>query len=804
MPRQGAGRIDVEALKSRLLSQAEHFVTSWIPAGKKGGEYIKFGGVDGAAGHSAWVNIRTGAWRDEADPDCAGGDLISLFAALRCGGDNGRALLELAAELGMLPAVRKAAEDAPMAKDVPTPSARPAGATKPEWTPLSPVPADAPDYRTQWGHFARGTPAMHWEYRDGAGRLMHVVCRFEASDGTKDVQPLSYCQGNHGVRAWRYKAALEPRPLYGLDRLHSERAPNAAAREVIVVEGEKCADALHAVLGAPVVSWSGGANAAKKADWSPLKGCRVVCWPDADAKVDKRTGLLLDIERQPGMQAMRAVEQACFALGCEVSIVDIGAPGDRPDGWDCADAIAEGWGRAELLAFMGNVMPSRAAPAPAPAGIHAKPSPSVAAPPEADQAWHGRLIWRGDRPRECVPNVIEVMQHHPVWVGVIAYNEFSDRVVKLRPPPYDKLGISARISDEWGDVDDTRAATWIAQNERFVPSSAMVAEAVNVVARSNAFHPVLQYLQGLKAWDQTARLDFWLSDHLHVADCEYSRLVGRWFLMGMVARVLQPGVKFDYCLVLEGKQGRMKSTALRILAGEWFSDIELDLANKDAMSNIRGKWLHEFGEMGSIARSESQRQKSFLSRQFDEFRPVYGRREIRCPRQLVFAGTTNEWQWNKDPTGGRRFWPLEVPDEINIEGLNSIRDQLFAEAYARVLAGERFWPTGQEQRELFDPEQLAREVPNSFTEILSRWLTDKANAYVEFTLADAIQSGLKIEAKGITRDIETRAGMALHKLGCEKFERRSAAIRHWYKRPPRNAASSRLDMGAAQHQGIGA
>lgn len=235
---------------------------------------------------------------------------------------------------------------------------------------------------------------------------------------------------------------------------------------------------------------------------------------------------------------------------------------------------------------------------------------------------------------------------------------------------------------------------------------------------------------------------------------------------------------------------------MRILAGEWFSDTELDLANKDSMSAIGGKWLHEFGEMGSIARSESQRQKSFLSRQFDEYRPVYGRREIRRPRQLVFAGTTNEWNWQKDPTGGRRFWPVAITHEVNVEALREARDQLFAEAYARVLAGERFWPTGDEQRELFDPEQLSREAPNTFAELLAGWLGDWQTP-AEFTMADACVKGLKLDAKGITRDIETRVGQALAKLGCERFERRTAAVRYWYRRPPRAVSG---EGGATVHE----
>jgi len=268
----------------------------------------------------------------------------------------------------------------------------------------------------------------------------------------------------------------------------------------------------------------------------------------------------------------------------------------------------------------------------------------------------------------------------------------------------------------------------------------------------------------------------------NVEDTDYTRLVSRWFLIGMCNRVINPGCKFDYCLVLEGKQGRMKSSALRALAGEWFSDTELDLAHKDAMSAIRGHWLHEFGEMGSIARTESMRQKSFLSRQVDEFRPSYGRREIRCPRQLVFAGTTNEWQWNKDPTGGRRFWPVAIPDEVNVKGLEAERDNLLAEAYSLAMAGERFWPTADEQRDIFDPVQLMRESSEAYVEILGAWAATLVASEREFSLTTAIMTGLKIDAKSITRDIQTRVGQALAKLDYERFEKRTGPVRFLYKK----------------------
>src|SRR6185437_412992 len=111
--------------------------------------------------------------------------------------------------------------------------------------------------------------------------------------------------------------------------------------------------------------------------------------------------------------------------------------------------------------------------------------------------------------------------------------------------------------------------------------------------------------------------------------------------------------------------------------GDYFGDTDLNLDNKDSMIALRGKWLYEFAEMGSLARAEAARQKSFISRQEDEFRPPYGTGLIKAKRQVVFGGTVNEWEWNKDPTGGRRFWPLKCEQEVDIEGLEAARDQLF-------------------------------------------------------------------------------------------------------------------------------
>lgn len=777
--------IDFVGLALSLLERAEVLVPQWLHWGHRKGRYWYVGDFDGGEGKSANVNLKTGAWGDNGRPGDAGKDLLSLFKRVFGHATMADAARDLMGE-----------ERWRQALSAPPPPPKPKRRTEPQWTPIHPVPDDAPEYRRQWGHYARGVPPVSWEYLDRAGRLLGVVARFDKSDGGKDVQPLSFCSAADGRRQWRYKAFAGPRPLYGLQRLGPPGTPLPEC--VNIVEGEKKADALYEALGREeaVLSWPGGCATVALADWTWLQGVkRVRCWPDADAQRDKRTGELLPAERQPGLAAMRKVQATLEKLGCVVQIVDTGPPGTHPGGWDAADAIAEGWTREQLRTFMSQVLADPEAPAPpAGGGSGGGSTPGNAArAEEGDPRWREQYVLQRGAIHPCVANVMLTLHEHALWRGVLAFDEFAQRVVKRRPAPYDSEDLVCPA--EWTDVDDTRTAAWISRREHYVPSSGMVAEAANEGAHAAPFHPVLMWLRSLQH-DGTKRLDHWVVDLLGVQDTPYARLVGRYFLVGACNRVLRPGCKFDYCLVLEGPQGRLKSTALRTLGGPWFSDTELDLQHKDSMSYIRGKLLHEFSELGSLARAEELRQKSFLSRQVDEFRPTYGRREIRCPRQVVFAGTTNQWQWNKDPTGGRRFWPLEVGD-VNIQGLVDARDQLFAEAFAAALAGQRYWPDADEQHELFDPEQFAREAPDAITEVLERWMNSEAGLLKpEFTLADACLEGLKLDVKAMTKDVQTRVGIALRKLDCERVERRNGVNRFVYRRPTKKAASSGSEMPA--------
>ena len=666
-----------------------------------------------------------------------------------------------------------------------------------EWEPVLPVPSDAP--APPVAHIKRGKPSCTWTYRDAEGRVLGYVWRFEKSTGGKEVLPLSWCRhAVTGAHEWHGVSFAKPRPMYGLDRLAAR--PEAT---VLLVEGEKCTDAAQAELPElVVVSWPGGGKAVDLVDWAPLAGRKVMAWADCDAKrerltpADREAGMidlskpLLPEDKQPGVVAMTKIAAHALALGCRWWDVKIPAPGDKPDGWDVADAIADGLKGTALADFLRakENRVERKAPEQSSTPSEACAGQGEDSPPRAP--WIPELIYRKGELASCLSNVYQILAHHPAWKGVLAYDEMALCTVKRKPPPFDEGKVG-----EWDAQDDSRGAMWLSRAYGFTPSSALVAEAVEVLGRANAWHPVREYLRSL-TWDGTPRLECWLSDYLGVDITPYTMRVGKWWLMGAVKRVLQPGAKFDFCLVFAGIQGKRKSGAFEALAGDWFGDNELDLASKDAMSALRGKWIYEIAEMGAIARSEERRQKSFLSRRIDEYRPVYGRREIKAPRQVVFGGTTNEHEWNKDPTGGRRFWPVDCTvDEIDVKALREARDQLWAEALTYIDASERYWPTFEEQKTIFDPEQLRIEQQDSLVDALHDWVFARIG---DFSAFEAAHDCLKLDAAKLTRDLQTRIGIALRKLGCTRVERRNGMIRYWYKPPATNGAGSKTDKPAQQ------
>lgn len=214
----------------------------------------------------------------------------------------------------------------------------------------------------------------------------------------------------------------------------------------------------------------------------------------------------------------------------------------------------------------------------------------------------------------------------------------------------------------------------------FDPGKNNTHEAANLLCLENTFHPVREYLDSLK-WDGKSRLATWLQTYFGADDTELTQVIGKIMLIAAVRRIRQPGVKFDTIVVLEGKQGLGKSTALRILAGDDnFSDQDLlTLNTKEQVEVMDGTWIFELCELEGLSRADTSKVKAFASRSVDRARRSYGRFREDSLRQNIFVGTTNDDQYLRDMTGNRRFWPIKT-STIDLEALARDRAQLWAEA----------------------------------------------------------------------------------------------------------------------------
>lgn len=311
------------------------------------------------------------------------------------------------------------------------------------------------------------------------------------------------------------------------------------------------------------------------------------------------------------------------------------------------------------------------------------------------------LEGKTNKPKATLRNVVHVLEEF-MGGSLVAFNEFSNRPYFQKDTPY-----GGEKGKELADHDDLNLVHYIATHYRFEPSQDLCFKAHAFVARKYRFHPVRAYLESLE-WDGVPRLDTWLRVALGaVGPSEYLKAVSRKVLVAGVKRVFEPGCKFDYVLVLEGFQGKGKSTALQLLASApWFTDGLGDIYSKDVVDQMTGKWIIELGELASIRKAESEAVKAFLSRQVDRVRMSYGRRSEDYARQSIFVGSTNSAEYFNDETGNRRYWPVKV-DEIDRKWIIKNRDQLWAEAVTRYELDEDVY-MNREMEEVAAREQEKR------------------------------------------------------------------------------------------------
>jgi len=789
--------IDFGTINARLLGQASSLLSQWFPAGRLNGHEFLIGALDGREGRSLSINVDTGKWADFSSSGDKGGDLISLYAAMK-----NIKQVDAARELAPLVGV-----DVPAAlvkqdrkRDV-----------------VIPVPADTPV--CDCVHYKYGAPSAVWTYRDAAGELLGHIARYDPDGDRKQIVPWTLARTPDGTLKWGAGQWAAPRPLFNLDDLAAR--PEAA---VMVVEGEKAAVAARQIAAASyvVVTWPGGSQAHTKVDWSPLKGRKVLLWPDCD---------------KPGVDAMWAIGHKLLKSCPQVKIILVTG---KPDGWDAADAVAEGWTWDTFKAwavpllktldedggrgyeYFNTATGTGADAAPETGGGDAAPTgtgqpgngsgrngtagegaargreaatgdrsggghsqlqtgsagetvPADRGGPAGEGPAHRILNWERfglDKNGQGVPvnnlnNAVTILEHDPLLNDKLWYDTFLQRILT-------REGDAVR---PWTEADDINLTLDFQRRHGIVRMSRdIVSQAVTAIAMRKLKNCLLEWLTPLQ-WDGESRVEHFFEDHFGAAATEYTRAVSRIFWLSMVARALEPGCKVDTTIVLEGEQGRGKSQAVEVVGGAWYMEQKEDVEGKDFFQVLKGKWVVEISEMESFSRAEMSRVKQAISCRVDTYRGTYARDPEDHPRQCVFVITTNNYSWNRDESGARRFLPIRCVGGVDLKTVRKYREQLFAEAVSlynaprtcgecqssQVGRCERhdWWTTPLEATR---NEQQDRFDADPWMDPILEYVAIKS----EVNVTEILEEALKVEKSRMTRADQMRVAGCLRFAGWSK------------------------------------
>ena len=400
--------------------------------------------------------------------------------------------------------------------------------------------------------------------------------------------------------------------------------------------------------------------------------------------------------------------------------------------------------------------------------------------------WTNRLKrGQGGKPVPCFFNVCLIIESVPSWHGVLRFDEFALKTMCSAPPPWEPPSAHIDfVTRTWTPHDDLMACAWLQEHHNVIVNFNVVDSAVEMIAKQHAYHPVLDFLDGM-IWDGVERLSTWMAEYLGADGSDYTSAVARKFLIGAVARIRDPGCQCDSFPILEGMQGAGKSSTMRRLFEPWFSDELADLGGKDAAMQVAGTWCIEISELDALSRPEASKIKAFISRRIDRFRPPYGRRVIEHPRASVFCATTNCGSYLKDETGARRVWPIRC-GTIKLDGLLAVRDQLFAEADVAYRKGESWWLNDDQVRFAAEEQQADRYVGDAWSDAVLEYM---ALCKHEATVAEILVEAVAIGIDRQDQVSQNRIARILVANGYERCQRRvpvkpgsSETRRQWFYR----------------------
>ena len=345
---------------------------------------------------------------------------------------------------------------------------------------------------------------------------------------------------------------------------------------------------------------------------------------------------------------------------------------------------------------------------------------------EGDPEWMGRMTRNERGFINSGYNALTLLEYDPLIAGRIYKDSFSGAVYGRPPLPW---GHRQQDTEEfrWTEEDMSCLLIYVAQRTtNGVVGERHIENAFKAYTANHAVNPIRDYLQA-ETWDGVKRLDSLLIDYLGAEDTAYTRAVTRVMFVAAVARAMNDKpVKYDTMCVLTGHQGAGKSTLIRKLAPyDLYTDGVTDFDGKTAAEVIQGKIFVEIAELSALYRSDINRVKTFLSQEADDYRAAYGRVVEHRPRRCVFWGTSNDFEYLSDPTGNRRFLPIDVmaqePTRSIWTDLDSDKQQIWAEAYARWQMGEPLYLRGDVAKEAVQQQEL-HNTPNTRDGIIRAYL----------------------------------------------------------------------------------
>lgn len=296
-------------------------------------------------------------------------------------------------------------------------------------------------------------------------------------------------------------------------------------------------------------------------------------------------------------------------------------------------------------------------------------------------------------PQCTITNCMLILGNDQKLKNKFAYNEMAYANTVECPVPWDSSNGTRKVKD----LDYSQFAAYTERVYGILDSKGKGIDAISNVCSFNRYNPVREWLESLE-WDGKERAGTLLAEFMKADYNEYTAEVMKLFMRGAIARVVEPGCKFDMMLVLVGDQGIGKSSFISHLAHQeaWYHGNFNTIEGDSAIEKLQGKWILEMGELLALKKAkEIEGVKSFITNQIDVIRPKYGKVTEDRPRVCVFAGTTNDMDFLIDPTGNRRFLPIKCklkkgePTPLFLDGVSEHFNQAWAEVYHDWKEGER-------------------------------------------------------------------------------------------------------------------